>query len=146
MFKRTAFEKTRFEGRYGEDYLFMDKINSRDYRIKPVNNEYYVYCYNQTSTTHQGFIENSWRFLDVLLQRIDMYENERDIVLHAKKKYCDMFLEYYDKSKKRGIEIEQRYVGEYQQFVHYLVKTIIFHIKLELDINHSWSTLICIAY
>lgn len=121
IFKKEIFEDIRFEGRYAEDYRIMDLINSKTLRIIPVNTEYYVYCYNQNSITHKNFGKEKWLFLDVLLQRLELYKNEADIVSNTMKKYCDVFLEYYFKSLQNGIVVEKKYIKKFNYFVKSLL-------------------------
>ena len=117
IYKREIFNQIRFEGRYAEDYRIADLINSNSYRVRVLKKTYYVYAYQNTdSLTHQAFNPARFEFLDVLEKRVSLYSADKKDVIATMTKYCDTFLEYYEKAIDSNIEVPVKYYGCYKDF------------------------------
>lgn len=99
-----AFEEIRFQGSLAEDEEVNDKINSRGYRVYVLPDQLYIYCQNNTSASHRPFDRKRYHHLEVLENRLVLFENEDMIVQKTARLYCNLYIEYYFAAKTAGIK------------------------------------------
>lgn len=94
LYRKNCIQKIRFSGNWGEDYEFNDKINSKNIRIGLIQEAFYVWVDNPESQSSQKF-NSKWNgFLNVILDRMDLFREDQEIVLETKKLFCNVYVEY----------------------------------------------------
>ena len=129
LYKRELFNNIRFVGDIGEDYEKNDLINSYNRQVVIIPDTFYIYCNNPNSLTNIPFNKKRLHFLEVLIERVNLY-NDQEIVNDAKKIYCELYIEYYYKSKVFNISFNNpKYKAVFHRYVSDLRKTGLFSKK-----------------
>ena len=105
LYSKAVFEGIKFWGNCYEDERIQNEILSRDCALMVIPEQMYVYCQNQDSLTNKPFGEKNLLFLDVLAERLDCFSDNKYILSNTKKLYCNMYIEYYYKTKIIGIKM-----------------------------------------
>ena len=108
LYKYSIFHDIRFCGNYMEDDAIHSYIFSIDFPVLVMDQQYYVYCENNASLTHQGFRKESTRMLDIMTERTELFGTDSFIVRESKRTYCNLYIEYYYKAKDAGISMPNR--------------------------------------
>ena len=108
LYKKSIFNDIRFCGNYMEDDAIHSYIFSIDFPVFVMDQQYYVYCENNASLTHQGFRKESTRMLDIMAERTELFGTDSFIVRESKRTYCNLYIEYYYKAKNAGISMPNR--------------------------------------
>ena len=112
-----------FTSRYAEDEELNDWINARHFKVVCVPEILYYWCHNQGSLTTKPFSAERWNFLNVLEKRISAYGSDSYIVNHTRKLYCDIFVEYYFKSKDAEIPVSNGHMKGFKINCFQLLKS-----------------------
>ena len=105
LYKRKVLSDISFLGRYVEDERIHNFILSRDYSVMVIPELLYIYCQNVDSLTNKPFRKDNLMYLDVLLERAELFDQNGFISFQTWKRYCDMYVEYYYKANVVGIEM-----------------------------------------
>lgn len=108
LYKHSIFQNIRFSGNYLEDDAVHSLIFSADFPVFVVDQQYYAYCENRVSLSHQNFRKDSIRMLDIMAERTELFCRDPFIVQEAKRTYCNLYIEYYYKAKTAGIAMPNR--------------------------------------
>lgn len=79
LFQREYIENIRFEGRIYEDDEWMSQVLARPANIFCEREFWYIYTQNNSSLTHQDFQEKNLKMLDILKNRVRLFESENFI-------------------------------------------------------------------
>lgn len=112
LYKRCIFNDLRFkDGIMCEDDEICSKIYLNKYKIYLINKPLYTYVQNIKSISNTKFGEKNLIFLDILNERIKLFENNNlnDLVNKTILLYCNINIEYYFKIKK----VEPKFVYKY---------------------------------
>ena len=114
LYRRSIIGDIRFEGRIQEDEIFNDKINAKDCKMEIIEDQLYIYSQNKKSLTNQPFSASAISFLDVLVTRRKLFQNDSYIREKTERLYCNMLLEYCVKAYTEKVRLPQidRYYDE----------------------------------
>ena len=122
MYKRHLFKNIRFSGLCMEDEEINDKINIKNVDIYVIDRPYYVYCQNLNSITNERFSKKKLHFLDVLINRINLFYNDNNISRETKRLFCNIFIEYWYKLKSENIKIPNYYRNNLRKYLIDLIR------------------------
>lgn len=122
LYKREALDSLRFEGKYAEDYRMICRLNAKGTSYIVIPLPFYYYCQNKSSITHRAFSLNKFSFLDYLIEQVQLFESDYDVVQATKVKYCNMLVEYYYECKKSGLVVPRKYLELFNYFYYSVQK------------------------
>lgn len=113
-FRKKIFDKIRFKGRFSEDYIFTDEVNSQSYRIKIIDEIGYIYCHNPDSLVRNTSPIERSVFLEILEKRIVLFADDEYIVNNTCKLFCNMYIEYFFAVKKTERPQIEKHKSQFQ--------------------------------
>lgn len=121
LFSRKAIDGVIFQGDICDDEEVNDKVNSKNYDVFIIPNQYYMYCQNRQSITNQKFSSKRLKFLDVLRQRRALFFSDEYIVKETEKLFCNIYIEYYFKCENNEIVMPQEYYSVFKEMLNSLI-------------------------
>lgn len=104
MFKKDFIAKQRFEYQIFEDDDWMTKLLAKEGTVFCQNDFWYVYSQNEHSLTHSEFSEARYAFLDILKNRVCLFNQDSFIKSQTMKLYIEIYIEYWFKGKQAKIK------------------------------------------
>lgn len=105
LYKRHIFNSARFSGNFLEDDAIHNLILSQSYSVFVSNKQLYVYTQNEDSLTNRPFRKEYLRFLQILEERIRLFNANDFIRKQSQLLYCNIYVEYYYKAEAAGIQM-----------------------------------------
>jgi len=127
LYKRDIFNDLYFYGNISEDYRIQDAILCKSYKLVVIPDQLYFYVQNENSLTNKPFSTDVLLTLDIFLDRINYFADNEFILWNTRKRYCDLYVEYYYKAKNANIEM--RHIRDFSK----VLKSLLFdrHMKLK---------------
>ena len=110
VYKKHVLNNVISTGKIGEDEEMLDCILTKGYKIYVDENDFYVWCYHETSMSHKGFTKDYLHRLDINYNRIKLYSNDAWIIHQSALRFCNLCIEYYYKMKTLGLKFPPSYI------------------------------------
>lgn len=104
IYRRDIINGEMFKYKIYEDDDWSIRVLLKNKNIYLINDFGYVYTENMDSLTHQKFASKNLKFLNVLKNRQSLLAYNKKLLDQTIKLYCDIYIEYYYKSKKNKID------------------------------------------
>lgn len=102
IYKKECIAGEKFKHQKFEDDDWIGKVLSKNPSVICIPQCFYVYVENLSSISHQDFSENDVEFLNILLERQNLF-SDAYIVKCTQLLFCNMYIEYYFKAKAENI-------------------------------------------
>lgn len=86
-----------------EDDELNDFVNSQRCKIVVIPQEFYIWCENQQSVSHQKFSDKNLHALTMFYRRINRFSFDPFLVRETKKLYINMYIEYYFRAQSNNV-------------------------------------------
>lgn len=103
LYKRDYIENIQFEGRLHEDEDWMPQVLAKPGNIFCEREFWYIYVQNNTSLTHQDFQEQNLGMLDILKNRVRLFEKDDFIRIESIRLFMNLYIEFWFRAKKSRI-------------------------------------------
>lgn len=106
LYKKELFKGINIRNARGEDEEVNDIINSKGVVVNIIQDCLYFYnSENDSSITHRSFSESNFQFLEVLNNRVQLFDNDAYMKSESIKLYINLYIEYYYRANQSGILI-----------------------------------------
>lgn len=92
-----------------EDDELNDWVNHWNCKVVVIPEEFYIWCENFQSVSHQSFATKNLYTLEVIYKRVNRFSDDKYIVSESKKLYINMYIEYYFRAMSAKIEMPKHY-------------------------------------
>lgn len=125
IYRRDIISGEMFKYKIYEDDDWSIRVLLKNKNIYLINDFGYVYTENTDSLTHQKFASKNLKFLDVLKNRQSLLSYNKKLLDQAIKLYCEIYIEYYYKSKKNKLNFPSdiNTFNRYKQMSNLSLKT-----------------------
>ena len=115
VYKKNVLNNIISTGKIGEDEEMMDSILTKGCNIYVDNNDFYIWCYHNTSMSHKGFTKEHLHRLDINYNRIKLYNYDTWMVYQSQLRYCNLCIEFYYEMVKLGCKFPHKYIHQLKQ-------------------------------
>ena len=125
LYRREILGQDRFIGTYSEDCHINNRIFAKMCKVCIVKFELYnyFYTYNVGSLSHKATIEQRLFFLDIFINRYQLYDDKK-IKIETMKRYCSLYTLFLNEKDAFSMIGRGYYEHKYKEYINALRHTM----------------------